>query len=203
MPMEVEIKLRVPDGRVAARMAEDERVRGYLMTDFRDADMDAVYYDTVDGALEQRQWAYRIRREGALSVACCKAAESKDGAVFSRREWQVPGEPPETALLRLVETGAPEALLSFGELLPQCAIVFTRRFAPLRLSDDTHAEMAIDSGCLTAGDKQEDFWELELELLSGNLAEMREFAEYLEKKYTLAAEHLSKYARALRLIRTR
>jgi len=203
MPLEVEIKLRVPDGRTAGRILEDARVCDSLMTGFQDTAMESVYYDTPDDALQKRRWAFRIRREGDLTVACCKASESKEGTLFARREWQVPGTPAETALARLVEAGAPEELLRFGEMLPQCTAVFTRTAAPLRLSDDTHVEIALDKGHLIADDKKEEFLELELELLSGDLEEMRRLAEHLEQKYALAAEHLSKYARALRLIRSR
>jgi len=203
MPLEVEIKLRIPDGRTAQRLMEDERVCDALMADFQDTAMESVYYDTRDNALQERHWAYRLRREGGLTVACCKTSETKEGTLFSRREWQAPGAPAETALPRLVEAGAPEELLSFGEMLPQCTVVFTRTAAPLRLSDNTHVEIAIDKGHLMADDKKEEFWELELELLAGDLEEMQSLSGYLEQKYALAAEHLSKYARALRLIRSR
>lgn len=204
MPMEVEIKLRIPDARTATRIWEDNRIAAHMMTPFREIEMEAVYYDTADRLLQTRHWSFRIRREGERTVAACKTSESKDGSLFSRREWEVLAETPQQALPLLVEAGAPQELLSLGEMLPQCRICFTRTAAPLQLPNhDTAVEIVVDNGELEADGKKEHVLELELELLAGQLEEMQNLAEYLEKKYLLQAEHLSKYARALRLIRSR
>lgn len=204
MPTEIEIKLRLPGEWAIQPILEDERVRECLMRDFADTDMDAVYYDTESGELSERQWSLRLRRENGVSVAACKAAGTRDGAMFSRGEWQVFADDWDTALPLLAAEGAPSKLLALsGPLLPHCSIRFTRTAAPLRLPDGSTAELALDRGTLSAGEKQESLLELELELLTGNPEEMAAFAAYLETKHALFKEYNSKYARALRLIRTR
>ncbi|MDR0325325.1 MAG: CYTH domain-containing protein [Oscillospiraceae bacterium] len=204
MPTETEIKLRLPGDWAAPPILEDERVAAYLMRDFSDTEMDAVYYDTEGGELDKRQWSLRLRREGDVSVASCKTAGTRDGSMLTRGEWQVRAEDWETALPLLVEEGAPSSLLSLpGPFVPRCMIRFTRTAAPLRLPDGSTAELALDRGTLSAGEKQETFLELELELLTGDPGGMAALAAYLESKYALSKEYNSKYARALRLIRSR
>ena len=204
MPTEIEIKLRLPGEWAAPPIFEDERIAACMMRDFSDTEMDAVYYDTEKGELDKRQWALRLRREGSVSVAACKTAGTRDGAMASRGEWQVCAEDIETALPLLVADGAPSSLLSLsGPLLPRCAVRFTRTAAPLHLPDGSTAELALDRGTLSADEKQEPFLELELELLTGEPGEMAALAAYLEDRHKLSKEYNSKYARALRLLRSR
>ena len=204
MPTEIEIKLRLPGEWAVTPILEDERVAACMMREFAETDMDSVYYDTEKGELSERQWSLRLRRENGVSVASCKTAGTRDGAMFSRGEWQVYAEDWETALPLLVAEGAPGTLLSLdGPPLPRCSVRFTRTAAPLRLPDGSAAELALDRGLLSAGEKREDLLELELELLTGDPGGMSELAAYLEEKHALFKEYNSKYARALRLLRTR
>ncbi|MCL1806213.1 MAG: CYTH domain-containing protein [Oscillospiraceae bacterium] len=204
MPTETEIKLRLPGEWAVKPILEDERVQACLMKDFSDTEMDAVYYDTEQGELDKRQWSLRLRRENGVSVACCKTAGGRDGSLVSRGEWQVFAEDWEKALPLLVSEGAPHELLALsGSLVPRCVIQFTRTAAPLRLQDGSAAELALDRGTLSAGEKQESLLELELELITGELGEMVALAAYLEAKHALSKEYNSKLARALRLVRSR
>lgn len=204
MPSEIEIKLRLPGDWVVPSILEDERVAALMMREFSETEMEAEYYDTEKGELSERQWSLRLRRENGVSVAACKTAGARDGAMFSRSEWQVYAPDIDSAIPLLVNEGAPGALLSLaGPLLPQCSSRFIRSAAPLCLPDDSTAELALDHGELLAGEKREELLELELELLTGDPTGMLELAAYLESKYALSKEYNSKYARALRLIRSR
>lgn len=205
MPTEIEIKLRLPGEWAIPPVLEDERVQACMMLDFAEREMDAVYYDTESGEMDRRQWSLRLRRENGVSAASCKTAGERDGAMISRGEWQVFAEDWETALPLLAAAGAPEELRSlyWGDLVPQCSVRFVRTAAPLRLPDGSTAEMALDRGTLSAGEKQEALLEMELELLTGEPGEMIRLAAHLESRHALSKELNSKYARALRLLRTR
>jgi inorganic triphosphatase YgiF len=204
MPTEIEIKLRLPGEWAVPPVLEDERVLACLMRDFTECGMDAVYYDTESGELDKRQWSLRLRREGGVPVASCKTAETRDGSMFTRGEWQVFAGDWETALPLLADAGGPEELRNIPlPLVPRCRVEFTRTAAPLRLPDGSTAELALDRGTLSAGEKQEALLELELELLTGEPDGMIELAAHLESKHALSKELNSKYARALRLLRTR
>jgi inorganic triphosphatase YgiF len=204
MPSEIEIKLRLPGEWSAQPILEDSRVADCLMREFSETEMESVYYDTDKGFLSERQWSLRLRRENGVSVAACKTAGTREGAMFTRSEWQVYAPGIDAALPLLVDEGAPGELLQLtGLLLPRCSSRFTRTAAPLRLPDGSTAELALDRGELLAGDKREELLELELELLTGESAGMLELAAYLESRYALSKEYNSKYGRALRLIRSR
>jgi inorganic triphosphatase YgiF len=204
MPTEIEIKLRLPGEWAIPPVLEDERITAYRMRAFLDTEMESVYYDTRSGDCEKNLWSLRLRRENGVSVASCKTAGEREGAMVTRGEWQVFAEDWEKALPLLVAGGAPSGLLSLnGPLIPLCSVKFTRTAAPLRLPCGAAAEMALDRGVLSADEKQEPLLELELELLTGEAAEMVDLAAYLEDKHALTKELNSKYGRALRLLRTR
>lgn len=201
--MEVECKYRITDRYTAARIEQDDEVQAALLHDFADCEMDAVYYDTAEGLLSQRHWSLRLRSENGLVVAACKKAEDMSGAAFAREEWQTECDGWDEALPALVRLGAPAELGSLGPLLPRCRTRFTRRAAPLRLPDGSTVELAMDEGYLEADGKREGLHELEIELLSGSRETLTAFGETLARRYDLTAEHSSKYARALRLLRSR
>lgn len=203
MATEVEIKLRIPSELIAGRIMKDSRVCECMITDFEKTEMDATYYDNAAGEMSKMHCSLRIRRENGVTVACCKMSQSIEDALFSRNEWQTRAENWDEAIPKLIELGAPEKLLTLGELLPRCRIVFTRTAAPLKLPDGSTIELAVDEGYLYAEEKREELRELELELLTGKQDGLVIMGEYLEKKYSLPKEYSSKYARALRLIRSR
>lgn len=203
MPIEVEIKLRLPDKRAAERVLDDSRVRACRMAPFSDTQMKALYFDTPEGALSARKWSLRLRRENGVSVAVCKTMGTQESGFFSRSEWQAPAETLEEAIPLLISEGAPPELAEFTGYLPRCEMDFVRTSAHLRLPGGSIVELAVDCGFLRAGDKTEPLFELELELITGTPESMVELSGFLEEKYGLLRELSSKYARALRLIRSR
>jgi inorganic triphosphatase YgiF len=205
MPVETEIKLRLPGEWAIPPVLEDERVQTCLMREFAGCEMHSVYYDTECGALREKHWTLRLRRENGVSVAAFKTAGVRDGAAVTRGEWQVCAEDWHTALPLLIEAGAPirQGELTTETLVPRCSVMFIRTAAPLRLPDGSTAELALDRGTLMAGGKKEALLELELELLTGGPGEMTALAAHLESRHALSKELNSKYARALRLLRTR
>jgi inorganic triphosphatase YgiF len=51
--------------------------------------MDAVYFDTADGALNSAGIAYRVRREGERWIATVKGVGTSAGGLHQRPEWTV------------------------------------------------------------------------------------------------------------------
>lgn len=210
MAIETEIKLRIEDTFTVEKLISDERVQSYLKEDFRDIQMESTYYDTADGEAVRRRWALRLRREDDKTVATLKTRNelSVEGGknIFIRNEWQTEAPTFEAAIPQLIELGAPEELRTVVEnssLQAQCQVRFVRKSAILYLPDGVRVDMCVDRGELIAGEKSEPIWELELELLFGAPSAVEELAAYLEEKYGLKKEYVSKYERALRLLRSR
>ena len=208
MAIEAEIKLRIPDARTAERLMADPLVRQALREPFHETEMDAVYYDTSSGELSKRKWALRLRREGGEPVVTVKIQSGKalGGGIFCRDEWQVRAESILEGVPSLVEMGAPAEIGELVKNVPmqeRCRIRFTRRSAVLYLPEGVRIDMAVDSGAVEAGEKKEPLLELELELLFGDAEAMIRLSTELIAKYSLQKEYISKYERALRLIRSR
>lgn len=208
MALEAEIKLRIPQERVADRLLEDARVRAALKTPFESAHLDAVYYDMPDGALSKRRLSLRMRKENGVSVVCVKGPGRSDAGegVFCREEWQAKADTIEQAVPMLIEAGAPgelQTLIDPKRMEERCRISFNRRSAILYLPDGVRADMAVDKGVIIAGGKEQPLLEMELELLFGDMQAVIDFAQALKKDYSLEREYVSKYERALRLIRSR
>ncbi len=208
MAIETEIKLRVDDPFLLEKLNADARIQSYLRAPFRPIQMDSVYYDTADGEAVRRHWAMRLRMEDGVPVATMKTAgtRSEDGSLFSRNEWQTEAPSFEEAIPALIRLGAPPELREVVDRSPleeRCRVTFTRNSTVLSLPDGVRVDLCVDQGEILAGGKREAIFELELELLFGPIEPVMELAAYLIETYGLQKEYVSKYERALRLIRSR
>ena len=162
---------------------------------FHTITMETTYYDTMDGILGRLHWTVRRRLENGVSV-CTVKTNLPDG---SRGEWEVEADEIEEALPRLVSMGAPEALLAYSAqgLRPTCGARFTRNAA---MVNGGRSELALDSGVLLGGGKEEPLCEVEVEQKQGTDEETACFAKALAEKYGLVPQPKSKLARARALI---
>ena len=158
---------------------------------FHTITMETTYYDTPDGILGRLHWTVRRRLENGVSV-CTVKTNLPDG---SRGEWEVEADEIAEALPRLVSMGAPEALLAYSArgLRPTCGARFTRNAA---MVNGGRSELALDSGVLLGGGKEEPLCEVEVELKQGTDEETALFAQTLAEKYHLLPQPKSKLARA-------
>lgn len=159
--------------------------------DFKMIQMETTYYDTPDGTLGQLHWTVRRRLENGVSV-CTVKTNLPDG---SRGEWEVEADEVAEALPRLVSMGAPEALLTYSAqgLHPTCGARFTRNAA---MVNGGRSELALDSGVLLGGGKEEPLCEVEVEQKQATDEETACFAKALAEKYGLVPQPKSKLARA-------
>lgn len=184
MGREMEWKYRCPD--------ECFTAIGETFSGWKTIAMETAYLDTQSGALGQRKWMLRRRLENGIPVITMKIPLS-DG---SRGEWETTDSLPK-AIHTLWELGAPSELVSLTEegLVETCGARFTRLAATVTLPQCT-VELALDRGCFFAGDREEPFSELEIELKGGREAEAAAFAQNLARQYRLEPEHKSKAQRA-------
>ena len=208
MALETEIKLRIPDAYIIDRLTEDSLVTSYLKDPFADIRMRSSYFDTPKGDLQERKWALRLRLENSRPIVTLKTPNqaSRDDNVFVRDEWQCYAQSVQEAVEPLIDLGAPAELRELaqqGGFAEQFQVNFIRKSAVLYLPDGVRIHMGVDSGEVVAGEKTEPMMELELELVFGSEQNLTSLAQRLMKKYALEKELISKYERALRLIRRR
>lgn len=197
MGREFEVKLRAPSTEALRAVEEDLAVAAAAWGKVRPIQMESVYYDTPGRTLSERRWTLRRRRENSRYVVTVKTPSSGLG----RGEWEVEGESVMGALPELCEKGAPAELLELtaSGVLPCCGASFQRKALDLRLPDGTRAELALDHGFLTGGNRREPLLEVELELKSGSEEAVVRFCGDLARRHSLMPEGKSKFARAAAL----
>ena len=202
--MEIELKYRIPNEKIAEEIWQDKLFTSMEEKDSREeVCLDAKYFDTFNCTLAQEQIAYRIRKEGARWVAALKCNGQSEGALHTRNEINVPvvdGDPDPSAF-RESEMG--EKLIKLiGDEDIQC--VLETKFNRRRVRIDTGTgifEVSIDRGMIITRYGEEPIFEVEIELFSGETEELLELGEKIQKKYDLETEDLSKYARGINLIK--
>lgn len=189
MGIEFELKYRATPAQQAALL---ERFGGQG----RAISMETTYYDTPDRYLSARHITLRRRMENNVSV-CTVKTPAGHGA---RGEWDCLCDDIHTAIEKLYQAGAPEylLLLTMAKLEPTCGARFTRQAIDIH-TPEFSAELAIDSGVLLGGGKEEPLCEVELELKSGNANAMIAYMTELATQFGLVTEPHSKFRRAKRL----
>lgn len=168
------------------------------MGEFSEISMETTYLDTPDRALNKRKWMLRLRRENN-KILCTLKTPLPNG---ERGEWEAEKANVEEALPVLLGLGAPKELerLLIGGVESVCGARFIR-LAKVITYGQSQVELALDSGVFLAGNREQPFSELEVELKHGAQEEAIAFAGRIAEEYRLIPESKSKLQRALNLIR--
>ena len=157
--------------------------------------METTYYDTPAGELSARRWTLRRRLENGLSVCTLKTPAGENG----RGEWETHHDSIEAAIPELCQLSQqPDLEVMLTKLVPICGARFTRLAKTVDLGDAA-VEIALDSGVLLGGGREQPLCEVEVELKSGPKEAADRFAAALAQKFSLKAEKKSKFRRALAL----
>lgn len=190
--MEIELKLALHP-RHAARIRRHPLLNSCTP---QQHDLLSIYFDTPKFDLMRRGIALRLRRAGNQWIQTLKTESQSVGALTSRPEWEMAvtdGGHPDFSVL-------PQAALDLlaGLKLKRIAPVFTTQFqrtAWLIRSRAAHAEVALDTGKIQAGETCRDICEVEIELKSGVPAFLFDIAAQLLQQAPLHIEPRSKAER--------
>ncbi len=156
----------------------------------------SIYFDTAKFDLMRRGIALRLRRVNNRWVQTLKAETQSVGALTNRPEWEVTvtdGKHPDFSAL------PPVALdLLAGIKLKRILPVFTTEFQRTTWqieSEQTQAEVALDSGKIHTDDASSNICEVEIELKSGNPEFLFDVAIQLLEHVPLRVEPRSKAER--------
>lgn len=140
-----------------------------------------IYYETADNWLRRHDMGLRIRGDRGRYEMTLKIAGRVVGGLHQRPEYNIPLEKPELALSLLPAEVWPQGELP-AELENSVQPLFSTDFEREKWvvsEGDSQIEIALDRGEVKAGEHQEAICELELELLSGNTADLLALARGL------------------------
>jgi len=166
-PMEIELKLTVPEAALEAMRA---KLNAYGTQP--PVQITSVYFDTQDRRLALQHAALRIRRIGQGSDARwiqTLKTNDRQGALSRRGEWEMPVAGPRLRLTDLADWPLEHLL---GPEPARLVPVFRTQFERIeRVVQHRGAriEIALDEGRITAGRRREAIREVELELRDGSL----------------------------------
>ncbi len=199
--VELELKLALPS-RQADRLRRHAALRPISPHRAVVAELDAIYFDTPDLALQAQGIAVRLREAGGHWVQTVKAGGEASGALHRRLEWESPSEGAGLDFSGIDDL-ALRRRLTAPALAPLLQPVFRTRFRRwarlLVLPDGTRIELALDQGRIEAGGREAPICEVEFELKEGRAEALFELALALQQDLDLQAEPRSKAERGYRL----
>lgn len=144
-----------------------------------------TYYDTSTLALRAQRLAVRERRVGRRTLLTVKTAGTSVGGLSRRGEWEAACRPGSFDFAALIDDDAlaQQLVRVAWQLVPVFRTDFTRRSWQLRHGGAV-VEVALDQGFITTGNAEgnnhrQAILEVELELLSGPVAELFDLAHTL------------------------
>lgn len=201
MAHEVELKLALPEsaqsalGRLALLKSASDKQTFKLLN---------LYYDTPDLALREKGVALRLRREGSRWLQTVKCAGEASGGLSSRPEWETPYgghfdfSPIDDEALR--------AWLNKRRIRDRLAPVFETNFQRtiwlLEPMPGERVAIMHDKGWIVAAGRREAISEIEIELLSGQVATLFSLANALAERLPLVPVRQSKAERGYALFRS-
>jgi Uncharacterized conserved protein len=160
-----------------------------------------IYYETADNWLRRHDMGLRIRGDQGRYEMTLKIAGRTVGGLHQRPEYNIAIDQPELALDKLPAEVWPQGEMPEG-LAQQVQPLFSTDFYREKWvvsQGKSQIEIALDLGEVKAGEYQEPICELELELLSGDTADVLALAQQLTQTGLIRQGSLSKAARGYHL----
>lgn len=209
--METELKLLL-NQHACEQLQQHPLLKKYAVSVPRVVHISDTYFDTPDLDLRQHDANLRVRHLDQFWIQTLKAGDlSAVGGLYQRHEWEssVSGPHPDLAsLLAVMRKKTPWTnLLRSKYLERKLQPLFTSEIArtvwKLRLPSGDEIESALDLGRLECNGQLVTIREFELELKSGQLAHLVDFALELQEDISLLIGNTSKAERGYALLQPR
>lgn len=200
--VEVEIKLVVAKKDLPKLLGQPLVKKHVIADSEKTLNIENYYYDTNDYKISNAGMSYRIRKTDKNWEATVKTQGEAGGGFSARGEYTVALEKNEPVFSGFENNFDKklQTLLADEELQLMFTINVTREISLLQITTDTLLEMAVDSGEILVGSRKAKIEEVELEIKSGNKADLCTFVAKLAEKVPLFIEPKSKFQRGLELL---
>jgi inorganic triphosphatase YgiF len=158
-----------------------------------------TYFDTPELGLHAKRIAMRFREKGWQWLLTVKSAEPASGGLAMRNEWECPATP---GVFNFDHVDNSELQRYLNDVTPELVPIFTTDFrrqiwhVPF---GESLIELALDRGKIQSRGKSTPICEIELELLSGNVADIFALTRQLQEKLDLHPAIASKAERGYNL----
>ena len=199
---ERELELKFTTNSAGLSLARESELLASAEPDATQAGLASVYFDTPGRDLKTRRMVLRVRSCGAdAPLMGLKWAAPEAEGPFARGEIEIvaPGPRPDVNLFDEAVAGALRQIIADRPLRPQFKTRIKRRVRQLVFGASC-IEAAFDEGDIFAGKRRWPIRELELELKSGEPADLYELGAQLAQSLPLRLDVVSKAQRAFRLI---
>jgi inorganic triphosphatase YgiF len=158
-----------------------------------------IYYDTRKGKVRQNGFSLRVRSTERGFVQTVKPLDS-GAALFARDEWEhsVPSIEPDLSALSETPLGELAAAGRLKKVVPVIRSEVRRTSWRMKHQSSLIA-VDLDEGSMRAGEASNSFTELELELISGDAADLVEAARSMVEHVPMRLGVLSKAERGFAL----
>jgi inorganic triphosphatase YgiF len=195
MSIEIELKLQITP-KTAKKIASHPLLSELKSQKFR---LLNTYFDTPSLELHNRKIAMRFRKKGEQWLLTVKSAEPACGGLAMRSEWETTGTP---GIFDFSHVDNPSLRNFLNESSKTLEPIFTTDFRrqiwhiPF---GESLIEMAIDRGTVESRGKTTPLCEIELELVSGKVADIFALTRALQKDHELCPAITSKAERGYKL----
>ena len=203
--MEIEAKFKIPDVETQQRLQSVESLAGFALSTGRTHQVHDTYLDTAGRSILAAGYTCRKRERDGQIIMTLKQLNSPSAAVHRRQEFEVilpsqapPAQWPDGEARQHVLTWVGHA-----PLLPLFDLSQTRIVRAVSQGKRTVAELSLDDAHIIAGDREQAFYELEVELKTqGTEDDLATIVSSLQSEWGLQPETRSKFERALELVST-
>jgi len=200
--MEIEAKFKIPDVETWQRLQSVESLAGFALSTGQVKPVHDTYLDTARRSILAAGYTCRKRERDGQIIMTLKQLYRSTDAVHRRQEFEVvlpgPARPvqwPEGEARQLILT-----LVGDEPLLPLFDLSQTRMARAVSHGRRIVAELSLDDVHMVAGDREQAFYELEVELkTSGTEDDLATIVSSLQSEWGLQPETRSKFERALEL----
>ena len=165
-----------------------------------------VYLDTSDYTLLKSDAALRIRQMGEDYVGAYKSCVKQQDTIFERKEleWTLSNDETKLWTEEKKPTIPPmviEKLHLQGQELRKVLVVETQRYTATVIGNDGFkAELSLDEVIFRGHKGQNTYREVEVELLSGQFEQLKQFTGSLQNQLKLQPAVDSKYKQGMILV---
>ncbi|MFZ5917939.1 MAG: CHAD domain-containing protein [Chloroflexota bacterium] len=201
--MEIEAKFSLPDLETFRRLLTIEYLAGFTLSTGRIKKVCDTYLDTADRLVLAAGYACRLRDQDEGLLLTLKGLGHAEGAVHRREELEA-ALPPGTSPFSPADWPPEPVCHRVRELIhdaPLAALFELRQSRTVRqasLGERQVAEMSLDEALVVAGERQQAFLELEVELApEGAEDDLAAMAAVLRDEWGLEAQPRAKFERGL------